>query len=77
MSMAVIGGLISSTLLSPAFVRAVFAVQDVGLAWRRFSRFVGPTEEEPAAAPAPALAQPELRPLPAGRSKVLGGTWGP
>ena len=67
MSIAVIGGLISSTVLSLVFVPAVFAVMDdIGrLAWRLFSRFVGPTEEEPAAAGPPALAQPELRPLPA------------
>ena len=67
MAIAVIGGLISSTVLSLVFVPAVFAVMDdIGrLAWRLFSRFVGPTEEEPAAATPPALARPQLRPLPA------------
>jgi multidrug efflux pump subunit AcrB len=51
MAIAVIGGLISSTVLSLVFVPAVFAVMDDigGLAWRLFSRFVGPTEDVPAA----------------------------
>ena len=69
MAIAVIGGLISSTLLSLVFVPAVFAVMDdIGrLAWRVFSRFVGPTEEEPAAAAAPpAVAQ-------AGAAAAAGG----
>jgi multidrug efflux pump subunit AcrB len=69
MSIAVIGGLLSSTVLSLVFVPAVFAVMDdIGrLAWRVFSRFVGPTEDGPAlaASPPPALAPAELRPLPA------------
>ena len=58
MSIAVIGGLISSTVLSLVFVPAVFAaMDDIGrLAWRLFSRFIGPTDEEPAAPP-PALAK--------------------
>jgi len=66
MAIAVIGGLISSTVLSLVFVPAVFAVMDdIGrLAWRLFSRFVGPTEEEPAVASPPALAKAELRSLP-------------
>ena len=55
MAIAVIGGLISSTLLSLVFVPAVFAVMDdIGKAiWRVFSRFVGPTDEahEPVAPP--------------------------
>ena len=53
MAIAVIGGLMSSTLLSLVFVPAVFAVMDdiAGLGWRLFSRFVGPTEE--ALAPVP------------------------
>ena len=44
MAIAVIGGLISSTLLSLVFVPAVFAVMDdvANLGWRIFSRFVGP-----------------------------------
>jgi hypothetical protein len=51
MAIAVIGGLMSSTLLSLVFVPAVFAVMDdiAKLAWRLFARFVGPGED--AAAP--------------------------
>ncbi len=47
MAIAVIGGLISSTVLSLVFVPAVFAVMDdVGkFIWRIFGRFVGPTDE--------------------------------
>jgi multidrug efflux pump subunit AcrB len=47
MAIAVIGGLMSSTLLSLLFVPAVFALMDdiAGLAWRLFARFVGPTDE--------------------------------
>ena len=46
MSIAVIGGLTSSTLLSLVFVPAVFAVMDdIGSGiWRVFGRFVGPGE---------------------------------
>src|SRR5581483_5381406 len=53
MAIAVIGGLMSSTLLSLVFVPAVFAVMDdiARLGWRLFSRFVGPAEEPPAAPP--------------------------
>ncbi|MFZ1106564.1 MAG: efflux RND transporter permease subunit [Hyphomicrobiaceae bacterium] len=67
MAIAVIGGLLSSTLLSLVFVPAVFAVMDdIGrLAWRVFSRFVGQADEEPVVAPPAAVAQGELRPLPA------------
>jgi multidrug efflux pump subunit AcrB len=71
MSIAVIGGLLSSTLLSLVFVPAVFAVMDdIGqLAWRVFSRFVGPTEEDAApaagAGPAADVVRAETRPLPA------------
>jgi multidrug efflux pump subunit AcrB len=67
MSIAVIGGLLSSTLLSLVFVPAVFAVMDdIGqLAWRLFSRFVGPTEEEATEVPSAVVAQAEIRPLPA------------
>ncbi|HEX5959595.1 MAG TPA: efflux RND transporter permease subunit, partial [Hyphomicrobiaceae bacterium] len=56
MSIAVIGGLMSSTVLSLVFVPAIFAVMDdIGaLTWRVFSRFVGPTEEEAGAVAAPA-----------------------
>jgi hydrophobe/amphiphile efflux-1 (HAE1) family protein len=51
MAIAVIGGLISSTVLSLVFVPAVFAVMDdIGsFAWRIFSRFIGPTEDAPVA----------------------------
>ncbi|MGL1701423.1 hypothetical protein ACSTH3_00070, partial [Vibrio parahaemolyticus] len=46
----VIGGLISSTLLSLVFVPAVYVLMDdmgQGL-WRRFSRLLGPVDEVPA-----------------------------
>jgi len=55
MAIAVIGGLISSTVLSLLFVPAVFALMDdIGAGiWRLFSRFVGSTDEpEPASHPA-------------------------
>lgn len=47
MAIAVIGGLISSTLLSLIFVPAVFVLIDdlASFIWRVFSRFVGPSEE--------------------------------
>jgi len=47
MAVAVIGGLLSSTLLSLLFVPAVFAVMDdvSRFMWRIFGRFVGPGEE--------------------------------
>src|SRR5262249_46806751 len=47
MAIAVIGGLLSSTLLSLVFVPAVFTVMDdiAGFVWRRFARLVGPTDE--------------------------------
>jgi multidrug efflux pump subunit AcrB len=66
MSIAVIGGLISSTVLSLVFVPAVFTVMDdIGrLAWWLFSRFVG-AADEPIAAKPPAPAAVELRSLPA------------
>ena len=64
MAIAVIGGLMSSTLLSLVFVPAVFAVMDdiAKLGWRLFARFVGPGEEEAAHAVAPA---PQRLPAPA------------
>jgi hypothetical protein len=67
MAIAVMGGLLSSTLLSLVFVPAVFTVMDdIGrLAWRIFSRFVGPTEEPAAVALPSAAVLPELRPVPA------------
>ncbi len=55
MAIAVIGGLISSTVLSLVFVPAVFILMDdiAGFVWRLFGRFVGPGEEsEPLRAPA-------------------------
>jgi len=60
MAVAVIGGLISSTLLSLVFVPAVFAVMDdVGRGlWHVFSRFVGAVDEPPAG---PELAPPPQR----------------
>ena len=47
MAVAVIGGLISSTLLSLVFVPAVFVLMDdIGrFVWRLFGRFVGETDE--------------------------------
>ncbi len=47
MAIAVIGGLISSTVLSLLFVPAVFALMDdiARSLWSLFSRFVGPTDE--------------------------------
>src|SRR5262249_62072257 len=68
MAIAVIGGLLSSTLLSLVFVPAVFAVMDdIGrLAWRVFSRFVGQADEPVAPAPVVTVAAPaEVRQLPA------------
>jgi multidrug efflux pump subunit AcrB len=49
MAVAVIGGLLSSTLLSLLFVPAVFAVMDdvSRFMWWIFGRFVGPGEEAP------------------------------
>ena len=49
MAVAVIGGLLSSTLLSLLFVPAVFAVMDdfSRFMWWIFGRFVGPSEEAP------------------------------
>jgi hypothetical protein len=57
MAVAVIGGLISSTVLSLVFVPALFVLMDdiARTLWRLFSRFVGPSDEaepEPAAAAA-------------------------
>jgi hydrophobe/amphiphile efflux-1 (HAE1) family protein len=55
MAIAVIGGLILSTLLSLIFVPAVFVVMDDfgRLLWRLFGRFVGPKDEDPASGAAP------------------------
>jgi hydrophobe/amphiphile efflux-1 (HAE1) family protein len=59
MAIAVIGGLISSTLLSLVFVPAVFALLDEvsSVLWRYFERFVGPADEPQESAPVqPAVA---------------------
>jgi hydrophobe/amphiphile efflux-1 (HAE1) family protein len=60
MAVAVIGGLISSTLLSLVFVPAVFVLMDdiARWLWAFFSRFVGPTDE-----PAEPTVQPETVPV--------------
>ncbi len=65
MAIAVIGGLMSSTLLSLVFVPAVFAVMDdiAKLGWRLFSRFVGPTEEPPAPVPVTPPTAPHAWPM--------------
>ncbi len=64
MAIAVIGGLIMSTLLSLVFVPAVFTVMDdLGrVTWRLFSRFVGETDEPAASGNAPRTAMPKARP---------------
>ena len=56
MAVGVIGGLIVSTILSLIFVPAMFTIMDdLGkLAWRGFSRFVGPRDDEPTHAQRPA-----------------------
>ncbi len=50
MAIAVMGGLIVSTMLSLVFVPAVFIVVDdlANFLWRGFGRFVGEADEEPA-----------------------------
>ena len=55
MAVAVIGGLISSTVLSLVFVPAVFVVMDDigGFVWRLFGRFVGHPDEPDTTAKAP------------------------
>jgi hypothetical protein len=65
MAIAVIGGLASSTLLSLVFVPAVFAVMDdIGRGtWRLFGRFVGPVDEEAAAANAVTVQPPRTLPV--------------
>jgi multidrug efflux pump subunit AcrB len=65
MAIAVIGGLLSSTLLSLVFVPAVFTVMDdvAGFGWRLFSRFVGPTEEPPAPVKVTSPAAPHTWPM--------------
>ena len=63
MAIAVIGGLVMSTLLSLVFVPAAFTVlDDAGaLSWRLFSRLFGQPDEEPAP------ERPKLAPLPKAR----------
>jgi hydrophobe/amphiphile efflux-1 (HAE1) family protein len=73
MAVAVIGGLISSTLLSLVFVPAVFVVMDdIGsFVWRLFGRFVGAVDEPPAepahaqrhGLPGSVLPPPRTRPM--------------
>ena len=60
MAIAVIGGLIMSTMLSLIFVPAVFTVMDdVGrFTWRLVSRFLGGQEEEAEEDELPARAGP-------------------
>ena len=60
MAIAVIGGLLSSTVLSLVFVPAVFMVMDdVGSwLWRVFSRFIGKTDEPGESSPPPHLTSP-------------------
>jgi AcrB/AcrD/AcrF family len=69
MAIAVIGGLIMSTMLSLVFVPVVFTVlDDVGrFAWRLFSRLVGDGEEP---TPARAGSSPAVRPRPASEVPV-------
>ena len=81
MAIAVIGGLLLSTLLSLIFVPAVFVLMDdVGRwMWRFFGRFVGPVDEPPGEEAAPHGAAPatdvklkavtaEPAPIPAARA---------
>jgi len=60
MAIAVIGGLISSTLLSLVFVPAVFVlIDELGdWLWRQFSRFIG-TPDEPENDPAASAREPK------------------
>jgi len=73
MAIAVIGGLISSTMLSLVFVPAVFmVVDDIGRGiWRVFGRFIGPTDEP--AAPAPAPHHVAIGALPSGAQSSAAG----
>jgi multidrug efflux pump subunit AcrB len=59
MAIAVIGGLIFSTMLSLIFVPAVFVLMDdiAGFVWRFFQGFVGPTDE-PVESTTPQLLPP-------------------
>lgn len=65
MAIAVIGGLIISTMLSLIFVPAVFVLMDdiAGYIWRLFRGFVGPVDEPEDSAPLPvALPKPSDSP---------------
>jgi HAE1 family hydrophobic/amphiphilic exporter-1 len=59
MAIAVIGGLLVSTLLSLLFVPALFTIMDdVGrLSWRIFGRFLGGPDEAPQPAGTKALSE--------------------
>jgi multidrug efflux pump subunit AcrB len=59
MAIAVIGGLMSSTLLSLVFVPAVLVLlDDIGkFVWRIFARFIGPTDEAETTEPRPPAAR--------------------
>jgi len=61
MAIAVIGGLLLSTLLSLIFVPAVFVLLDdvSNWLWRFFGRFVGPVDEPPGEEAAATKATPE------------------
>ena len=61
MAIAVIGGLIVSTMLSLIFVPAFFVLMDdiAGFIWRLFSRFIGPTDEPGDEAPPAAISSNE------------------
>jgi len=63
MAIAVIGGLISSTVLSLLFVPAIFvSMDDIGnIIWRVFSRFIGPNDE-PDIEQAPSLSPQQHTP---------------
>jgi hydrophobe/amphiphile efflux-1 (HAE1) family protein len=63
MAIAVIGGLISSTVLSLVFVPAVFVLMDeIGQwVWRLFSRFIEKADEEPTGPSEPSAVQPDVR----------------
>src|SRR5690606_35876816 len=64
MAIAVIGGLLVSTVLSLVFVPSFFTVMDdIGsLVWRFFGRFIGPTDEpEPLHAVHPHEKQASVR----------------
>jgi hypothetical protein len=64
MAIAVIGGLIISTLLSLVFVPAAFTVlDDLGrVSWRLFSRLIGQSDERHAPERPKPAAAPKARP---------------